>query len=741
MIDPLSAGASIPRPCAAVKELLENSIDARSTSIDISVRQGGLKLIKVKDNGIAIYTADLPLLCTPHATSKLQAYHQLTSLQTLGFRGDALASLSQLAHVLVRTMKVNANVMVEATYEKGKLLPPLKFRAGDPGTTFIVEDLFYTIPTKKASFIPLEEYKAIVDLVAKYSLRYPHCAFSCRNLDSPGSSFPKADIRTHSSASVVDNISTIFGDTIANQLILLSLDLEKEAIQLTVWTTNPTSSLSKASFILFVNGRLVHCDSLEHVVISAYSTFLSPDRFPFTLIHLRIKPDEVDVNVHPAKDTVIFLHEKAIANAVFHNLVNALKQHHVSRPTRTLLINPDDSICTARAVSDMRPPSNDGSPFEMSTRTQATRDRIFPGTVAVDREELVDCKEGCQALAIPAPKEGNTSFGIACKSNDGTIQSKRDNSVLGCSHGCITESLLDSGSQRQDRLCHPKEVKGLSNSLINDSVFEGLDATTSIAEMLSNVVSDHDKDLANVLSNHEFIATHESHMFLWHKSKILAAEIRPVIMEILYQQALLQFGNFKTLELTKHQTLREHMQMFLESEMNIVCEAANIEVLKYSALFLREKKFLNELFGLSVCGSTPLNASLKTLPILCPGVLPNIEYLGCFLYRIATESDCLDGYSLLRIIPRALADWYGNHYLPILEHIENIRTRYQDFEAASSESALAPLRQGREGPMNWLHRIICISMQTGFYPPKNWKGTVIIEAGDTNELLKMFERC
>lgn len=182
VVNRIAAGEIVQRPVSALKEMLENSLDAGSTQISIIVKEGGNKLLQIQDNGSGIERADMCLLCTRHATSKLQQYEDLQSINTLGFRGEALASISFVAHLTVTTMTKTAPHGFRVTYRDGEMdAAGPKPCASVQGTTLLVEDLFYNVNTRKQALkSSSDEFSRILDIVGRYAVYKAGVAFSWR---------------------------------------------------------------------------------------------------------------------------------------------------------------------------------------------------------------------------------------------------------------------------------------------------------------------------------------------------------------------------------------------------------------------------------------------------------------------------------------------------------------------------------------------------------------------------------
>ncbi|KFZ67673.1 DNA mismatch repair protein Mlh1, partial [Podiceps cristatus] len=316
-------------------------LDAKSTSIQVVVKEGGLKLLQVQDNGCGIRKEDLDIVCERFTTSKLQKFEDLASISTYGFRGEALASISHVAHVTVTTKPADAKCAYRATYSDGKIKGPPKPCAGNQGTQITVEDLFYNVTTrKKALKNPNEEYAKILEVVSRYAIHNSGISFSAKKQGDTVS-----DVRTLSNASTVDNIRSIFGNAVSRELIEVGCEDASLAFKMKGYITNANYSVKKCIFLLFINHRLVESAALRKAIETVYAAYLPKSTHPFLYLSLEISPQNVDVNVHPTKHEVHFLHEDSILERVQQHVESKLLGSNSSRMyfTQTLLPGADCS--------------------------------------------------------------------------------------------------------------------------------------------------------------------------------------------------------------------------------------------------------------------------------------------------------------------------------------------------------------------------------------------------------------
>jgi DNA mismatch repair protein MLH1 len=312
VVNRIAAGEIIHRPVNAVKEMIENSLDAKSTAIQVTVKSGGLKFLQIQDNGCGIRKEDMGIVCERFTTSKLCKFEDLNTIATYGFRGEALASISHVAHVTIVTKTAESNCAFKAQYSDGKPKGEPKPCAGNRGTQIIVEDLFYNIMTrKKALKSPGEEYARIVDVVSKYAIHNAGIAFTVKK---HGQNL--GDVRTINTSSIVDNISTIYGASVVKEILEISCDNQQYGFNMKGYITNANYSMKRLTFLLFINHRLVDSSAIRKAIDAVYSAYLPKGTHPFVYLSVEINPMNVDVNVHPTKHEVHFLHEDSIIEII-----------------------------------------------------------------------------------------------------------------------------------------------------------------------------------------------------------------------------------------------------------------------------------------------------------------------------------------------------------------------------------------------------------------------------------------
>jgi len=294
----IAAGEVVERPFSVVKELVENSIDAGSSRIDILVKDGGKRLIRIADNGQGMGREDLLLSLERHATSKLGCADDLFNIATMGFRGEALASIASVSRMTIASKEHGAVEGTELVSEAGEIRDLRS--AGLPGGTIVeVKGLFFNTPARKKFLKTVStEMGHISDYVVRTALAFPSIAFSLHGDKGVIHDFPAG-------GSIEERVILLFGRETAGQL--LAVEEELPGLRISGFITPPSVQRSSPSGLyLYVNGRFVRDKVMRHAMLQGYESFIMKGRYPLALLFLEIDPSEVDVNVHPAKSEVKF---------------------------------------------------------------------------------------------------------------------------------------------------------------------------------------------------------------------------------------------------------------------------------------------------------------------------------------------------------------------------------------------------------------------------------------------------
>lgn len=315
-INKIAAGEVIERPASVVKELVENSIDAGATKIDIEIKNGGISYIRITDNGSGIAPDDMEIAFERHATSKIRNAEDLNTVISMGFRGEALASIAAIANVEMVSRKPENSIGYKIVVEGGKILEKSEF--GCPtGTTITVKNLFFNTPVRY-KFLKKDYTEAgyIEDFVTRLALVNKNIALKFINTG-------KTVLQTSGDGNIKSILYNIYGKDISSGVV--DVDYTYEDIRVTGVTGKPEIARSnKANQIFFVNKRYIKDKTLSAAIEQAYKGLVTIGKFAFCVLNIELSPDKVDVNVHPAKLEVRFSDESKIFKAVFHAIKNGL---------------------------------------------------------------------------------------------------------------------------------------------------------------------------------------------------------------------------------------------------------------------------------------------------------------------------------------------------------------------------------------------------------------------------------
>ncbi|XP_034754113.1 DNA mismatch repair protein Mlh1 [Etheostoma cragini] len=718
VVNRIAAGEVIQRPANAVKEMIENCLDAKSTNIQVTVKDGGLKLLQIQDNGTGIRREDMEIVCERFTTSKLQTFEDLSAIATYGFRGEALASVSHVAHVTITTKTADAKCAYRASYSDGKLKGPPKPCAGNQGTQILVEDLFYNVSTRrKALKSPADEYSRIVEVVSRYAIHNSGKGFSVKKQGET-----VADVRTLPNASVVDNIRGVFGNAVSRELIEVGCEDPKLAYKMKGYISNANYSVKKCILVLFINHRLVESSALKKAIETVYAAYLPKNTHPFLYLSLEIAPQNVDVNVHPTKHEVHFLHEDSVVESIQKHVESRLLGSNSSRTyfTQTLLpglsvsggsdvksssaaAEPSERIyahqmvrtdCRAQKLDAFLQPREkpppDPEPAGPGSRAAATA-TAQPGSAEMEETDDADMMEALAEQEAEVPKGDE---------DDNSVQRKRPRKEQ--QQGEEDEDLTAAATPKR------RVVK-----------------LTSIKELRAEITENTHKGLQEMLQDHSFVGcVNPQWTLVQHHTKLYLLNTTKLSQELFYQILIYDFGNFGVLRLSTPAPLYDLAMLALDSEESGWTEEDGPKdgLAQYIVDFLKNKtEMLGDYFSLEI----DQEGNLTGLPLLLDKYTPVMEGLPMFILRLATEVNWDNEKECFRDFSKECSMFYS------------IRKRYI-LEPEAGEEQDAEVNSWR-----WkVEHVIFKALRTLFSPPKSFsEDGAVLQIANLPDLYKVFERC
>ncbi len=317
-IDKIAAGEVIERPASIVKELVENAIDAGSTAVTVEIKEGGISLIRITDNGCGIPKNEVPLAFLRHSTSKIRSVEDLTTVASLGFRGEALSSIAAIAQVELITKQRDSMLGTRYEIEGGKEKGIEDAGARD-GSTFLIRNIFYNTPARRKFLkTAMTEAGYVNELMIRLALSHPEVSFEFINNG-------QTKLHTSGNGRLKDAIYNVFGREIA--MNLLEVNAEMNGMKVTGFIGKPLISRGNRNYEnYYINGRYVKSNIIAKAIEDGYKDFSMQHKYPFTVLHFEVKGEDIDVNVHPTKMELRFSNQQQVYNFVYDAVQAALHQ-------------------------------------------------------------------------------------------------------------------------------------------------------------------------------------------------------------------------------------------------------------------------------------------------------------------------------------------------------------------------------------------------------------------------------
>lgn len=631
---------------------------------------------------------DLPLLCVRHTTSKISTFEDLTSISTYGFRGEALASISHIAHLTVTTKTKDSSLAWRANYLDGQLAPAKpgqnaepKGVAGRPGTQITVEDLFYNVPTRRRAFrSPADEFNKIIDMVGRYAIHCSGVGFTCKKA---GESSNSLSVQSH--ATVNDRIRQIYGSGVANELVAVDASDERWGFEASCLATNANYHMKKTTMLIFINNRSVESTVIRKAVEQTYATYLPKGGHPFVYLSLQIDPARVDVNVHPTKREVHFLNEDEIV-------------HEICKQIETKLASVDTSrTFMAQTLLPGAPPA-EASPQD-GDDTGQTKYSIMGKRPAKNPNSLIRTDNSERKITSMFSYAGDSS---------GSPRAREDEPLS------LPESISYVTVDREPVLCRLRSVKDLR----------------------AEVREEMHPELTEIFSSHTFVGIVDEKRRLAAIQggiKLYLIDYGHTCYEYFYQLGLTDFGNFGTIQFNPPLNLTELLHMAAVAEQHAVGaseEEFNVDAIveKVRNQLVERRELLLEYFSLEI---SPIG-ELVSIPLLVKGYTPSLAKLPRFLLRLGPQVDWADEKACFETFLRELATFYVPEQLPAVPGGEG---------GQRDEDISAELRARRQHVRWAMEHIFFPAFKARLVATRALMDGAVLEVASLKGLYRVFERC
>lgn len=627
----------------------------------------------------------------------MQTFEDLQSIATYGFRGEALASISHIAHLTVTTKTRDSNCAWRAHYDSGKLAPAKPGQSPDPkptagrqGTQITVEDLFYNVPTRRRAFrSSSDEYNKIIDMVGRYAVHCSNVAFSCKKHGDSSTS-----IAVPSSASTVDRIRQIYGGSVANELIEFATSDDRWSFKAEGLATNANYNIKKTTLLLFINHRCVESTNIRKAVEQTYAAFLPKNGHPFVYLSLEIDPQRVDVNVHPTKREVNFLNEDEIVQEICEHIRSKLAAVDTSRTflTQTLL------------------PGGRSAPE--SSQSSSTPSK--PGT------------SGPPNRKTPARPERNDSHLVRTDTNLRKITSMLPPATAATGKGVLFDS--GAGPDPRSEAQHAIQYETVERDLTPCRLI-------SVKELRASVRDEMHHELTEIFTTHTFVGIVDDHRRLaaiQSGVKLYLVDYGHACLEYFYQLGLTDFGNFGVIQFTPPLDLREVLGIAAEQEKRVADDDDDFDahgiVDMVADQLIERREMLLEYFSLEISPA----GELLSIPLLVKGYNPPLTKLPRFLLKLGpnvdwrNEKKCFEGFL------RELAVFYVPEPLP---------TGELGGEEVGDEETRKEV-QARQEHVRWaVEHVLFPAFKARLVATKSLMDGAVLEAANLKGLYRVFERC
>ncbi|XP_055316315.1 DNA mismatch repair protein Mlh1 [Sitodiplosis mosellana] len=622
VVNKIAAGEIIKRPANALKEMIENCLDANSTAIQITVKSGGLKYLQIRDNGTGIRKDDLGIVCERFTTSKLKQFEDLQSIATYGFRGEALSSISHVAHLTIQTKTANDKCAYKASYEDGRLKGDIKSCAGNQGTQITVEDMFFNMSQRKQLFKSAsEEFSRILDVVSKYAIHNANVSFT---LTKQGENVA---LRTPINSTKQDNIKIVYGADVVNEMKTIECQDEPLQFKMYALATSVKYSSKKFTFLLFINHRLVESTAIKNAIDQCYAPFLPKGNHPFVYMDLQIEPKNVDVNMHPTKHEVNFLYETEIVDKIRWAFEGKLVGSNETREVYTQQLLPGAS----------NPGDVNGDQASQGKETKV----YAKDMVRSDSKEQKLEKFFGKSFAKDSQDNTETTINVSFES-EFTLNDNNESNLVGRKSFILPARTNGDVKRKQTKL-------------------------TSILTLRKKIESRCDGKLRQILADSNFVGCiNRRQSLIQSGSNLYICDVQKLSEELFYQLLMYDFENFCEIRFENPLSIKDLAILALNNEESGWCEqdgpiselAENVE-----EALIKKADMLREYYGLSISSS----GHLETLPLILDNHTPSLGHLPMYILRLVTEVDWAKERQCFETFCRETAMYYARTTLIIDE--------------------------------------------------------------------------
>ncbi|KAL5256419.1 hypothetical protein ACHWQZ_G011601 [Mnemiopsis leidyi] len=722
VINRIAAGEVVQRPCNAIKELVENSIDAGSDSITVSVDDGGLKMLQITDTGHGIRKEDLGIVCERFTTSKLKTFSDLRSISTHGFRGEALASISHVSFVTIQTKTAFDKCAWVGHYRDGKLHPKKpgasaepKPCAGNTGTTITAEDLFYNMGTRKRAMNGRDEFNKVAHVITCYAIHNTGTAFS---LKKSGDNMPK--IRTTSKATKIDTISNLYGPSLGKELIEFSCDDKNFGFKSSGYLTNANYSGKSFRFILFINNRLVESSAAKKAFEAVYASVLPKNSYPFVYLSIHIDPQNIDVNVHPTKNEVHFLHEDEIIAGIQAKAQQTLYQCSTSRNYYTQARLPGFDMAAAVEEVKGKKKAVEGSESSrvydhqlVRTDCNQTKLDLFIANQANRTEEKKNAKSN------PSASSSSGLFSTVVEDRPGPSHKE----VIGSSASSENKENINTINVEE---FVPKEAPKPGNPTHRRPIY-----LTSVLNLQEDICKARHEGAVDLMREHKFVGVANSQYALAQvKTKLYLFDFGKLSEALFYQKVIFDFQNFDIFNFSEAAPIHDLVMIALDDESSSwnPDHGPKEELATFATeLLLSKREMLDDYFSIVITEE----GSLSGLPMLVEQYYPLLHQIPMFLLRLATEVDWESEKGCFQTVAMEIARLYT------MKPLER-----ENEDGATQSTQKDPTDPNVPDWKFTVEHILFPQFKSFFIPDMSVTSSgAVLQVADLHDLYKVFERC